>query len=103
MTAREEIKDLPSEAAHATVRHMRAEALFDLCELLESYAITSREAVRRGDDLETGTGLWRARLTLIDALTTFRELAPAAAATIFDGKTEAGAESKPRGRAPDAR
>jgi hypothetical protein len=102
MNAREEIAGLPSDAARAALQDMRAGALLDLCELLISYGISTREAVFRGDNLEAGVCLRRARLTLIETLATYRDLAPNEAAAILNGK-EPGAESKTqkRGRPPD--
>lgn len=98
--ARDEIEGLRSEAARATIQHMRAEALLELVDLLGSYVLSTREAVWRGDNLEAGLCLKRARLTMIEAFATFRLLAPNAAAVTLNGngKPEAG---EPRKEPPE--
>ncbi len=111
MSAREEIAGLPSAEAHAFVRQQRAERLLDLCDTLGSYVISSREAVWRGDNLEAGICLKRARLTLILAFGIYRLIAPNEAAAVLDRngsetKTKAGTggdqrKPKERGRSPD--
>jgi hypothetical protein len=65
-----------SAEAKAAVDAGRAEAILELCELLDSYAISAREAAWRGDRRELGVYLKALRLTLIETLKTYRALDP---------------------------
>ena len=60
----------------ATLDDLRLDALLELCELLSSYARCAAEAAWRGDKVTLGVHLRQARLVLIEALQTFRELRP---------------------------
>ena len=64
----------PSPEAKAAVDAGRGEAIIQLCDLIGSYSVSAREAAWRGDRRELGFHLKAVRLTLIEALKTYREL-----------------------------
>ena len=64
----------PSLEAKAVVDAELGEAIIEPCDLIGSYATSAREAAWRGDWRELGFDLKAVRLTLIEALMTYREL-----------------------------
>jgi hypothetical protein len=59
-----------------TLDDLRLDALLELAQLIESYGRSAAEAAWRGDKVTLGVHLRQARLCLITALQTFRELCP---------------------------
>jgi hypothetical protein len=87
MTAREEISDLPSDAAHAVVRQLRNDLLAELFELLASLTLSTTESAYRGDMLMTAVLMRQSRDTMREAFATFRELEPSLAVAILDSNS----------------
>jgi hypothetical protein len=91
MSVRTQVAGLPSAEAHALVRSMRVESLLQCIDLLRSYAVRADEAIWTGDNFEGGISLWRARATLVEALSLYRLIEPSAAAAIFrNGESKTG-------------
>jgi hypothetical protein len=60
--------------AITAVRDLAFESLVEQCALAESFARSAAEASWRGDELTVGVHLRQLRLTVIEAIKTFRAL-----------------------------
>jgi hypothetical protein len=55
---------------------LRRDSLRELAELMESYAVSLREAAWRGSDANVGATLQQLRLVLLEAIRVYRTFAP---------------------------